>query len=178
MTAVGLSNIAVGLVRGFVVSGSASRSAAATGAGGRTPLVPLIAAALILLPGLLLAVALSLVLFIAVAGRRNVAVLGRLPGTRLYADTAQHPDATTTPGVLAVQPTEACSSATSTASASPSATRSHAPLLPREPSSWTSPAATASGSPSSTHSTSCERNWPGRTSPCTWLMSGHAPNRT
>ncbi|THA69358.1 STAS domain-containing protein [Streptomyces sp. A0642] len=165
MTAVGLSNIAVGLVRGFVVSGSASRSAAATGAGGRTPLVSLIAAALILLtgafltplftdlpepvlgaivivavrgfmrvgelrryaacdrrslwvaltaligvllfdllPGLLLAVALSLVLFIAAASRRDVAVLGRLPGTRLYADTAHHPDAATTPGVLAVRP--------------------------------------------------------------------------
>ncbi|WP_411108624.1 SulP family inorganic anion transporter [Streptomyces sp. c-19] len=165
MTAVGLSNIAVGLVRGFVVSGSASRSAAATGAGGRTPMVSLIAAGLILLtgafltplftdlpepvlgaivivavrgfmrvgelrryaaldrqslwvaltaligvllfdllPGLLLAVALSLVLFIAAASRRNVAVLGRLPGTRLYADTAQHPDAATTPGVLAVRP--------------------------------------------------------------------------
>ncbi|MEW1902115.1 SulP family inorganic anion transporter [Streptomyces sp. NPDC086147] len=165
MAAVGLSNIAVGLVRGFVVSGSASRSAAATGAGGRTPMVSLIAAGLILLtgafltplftdlpepvlgaivivavrgfmrtdelrryaaldrqslwvaltaligvllfdllPGLLLAVALSLVLFIAAAGRRDVAVLGRLPGTRLYADTAQHPDAATTPGVLAVRP--------------------------------------------------------------------------
>ncbi|MFJ4840817.1 SulP family inorganic anion transporter [Streptomyces sp. NPDC088746] len=165
MTAVGLSNIAVGLVRGFVVSGSASRSAAATGAGARTPMVSLIAAALILLtgafltplftdlpepvlgaivivavrgfmrvgelrryaahdrrslwvaltaligvllfdllPGLLLAVALSLVLFIAAASHRNVAVLGRLPGTRLYADTAQHPDAATIPGVLAVRP--------------------------------------------------------------------------
>ncbi|MFD5205717.1 SulP family inorganic anion transporter [Streptomyces anulatus] len=165
MAAVGLSNIAVGLVRGFVVSGSASRSAAATGAGGRTPMVSLIAAALILLtgafltplftdlpepvlgaivivavrsfmrvgelrryaaydrpslwvaltaligvllfdllPGLLLAVALSLVLFIAAASRRNVSVLGALPGTRLYADTAQHPDAATTPGVLAVRP--------------------------------------------------------------------------
>lgn len=165
MAAVGLSNIAVGLVRGFVVSGSASRSAAATAAGGRTPMVSLIAAGLILLtgafltplftdlpepvlgaivivavrgfmrvgelrryaaldrqslwvaltaligvlifdllPGLLLAVALSLVLFIAAASRRNVAVLGRLPGTHLYADTAQHPDAATTPGVLAVRP--------------------------------------------------------------------------
>ncbi|MFG3140250.1 SulP family inorganic anion transporter [Streptomyces sp. NPDC048211] len=165
MAAVGLSNIAAGLVRGFVVSGSASRSAAATGAGGRTPMVSLIAAALILLtgafltplftdlpepvlgaivimavrsfmrvgelrryaandrpglwvaltaligvllfdllPGLLLAVALSLVLFIAAASRRNVAVLGCLPGTRLYADTAQHPDAATTPGVLALRP--------------------------------------------------------------------------
>ncbi|MFD5208635.1 SulP family inorganic anion transporter [Streptomyces anulatus] len=165
MAAVGLSNIAVGLVRGFVVSGSASRSAAATGAGGRTPMVSLIAAGLILLtgafltplftdlpepvlgaivivavrgfmrvgelrryatldrqslwvaltalvgvllfdllPGLLLAVALSLVLFISAASRRHVAVVGRLPGTRLYADTAQHPDAATTAGVLAVRP--------------------------------------------------------------------------
>ncbi|MFF3260924.1 SulP family inorganic anion transporter [Streptomyces sp. NPDC002932] len=165
MAAVGLSNIAVGLVRGFVVSGSASRSAAAAGAGGRTPMVSLIAAGLILLtgafltplftdlpepvlgaivivavrgfmkvgelrryaaldrrslwvaltalfgvllfdllPGLLLAVALSLVLFIAAASRRNVAVLGRLPGTRLYVDTAENAEAATTPGVLTVRP--------------------------------------------------------------------------
>lgn len=165
MAAVGLSNIAVGLVRGFVVSGSASRSAAAAGAGGRTPMVSLIAAALILLtgafltplftdlpepvlgaivivavrgfmrtselrryaaadrrslwvaltaligvllfdllPGLLLAVALSLVMFIAAASRRNVAVLGRLPGTSQYADTAAHQDAAPTPGVLVVRP--------------------------------------------------------------------------
>ncbi|MER5764637.1 SulP family inorganic anion transporter [Streptomyces sp. NPDC002082] len=165
MAAVGLSNIAVGFVRGFVVSGSASRSAASAGAGGRTPVVSLIAAALILLtgafltplftdlpepvlgaivvvavrgfmktselrryaaadrrslwvaltaligvllfdllPGLLLAVALSLVMFIAAASRRNVAVLGRLPGSSLYADTAAHKDAAPTPGVLVVRP--------------------------------------------------------------------------
>lgn len=35
MIAVGASNIAVGFFRGFTVSGSASRSAAAEGAGGR-----------------------------------------------------------------------------------------------------------------------------------------------
>ncbi|AWZ03599.1 MULTISPECIES: SulP family inorganic anion transporter [unclassified Streptomyces] len=165
MAAVGLSNIAVGFVRGFVVSGSASRSAAAAGAGGRTPMVSVIAAALILLtgafltplftdlpepvlgaivivavrgflktselrryarldrpslwvaltallgvllfdllPGLLLAVALSLILFIAAASRRNLAVLGTLPGSTLYVDTAEHPDATTVPGVLVVRP--------------------------------------------------------------------------
>ncbi|MFB6523435.1 SulP family inorganic anion transporter [Streptomyces sp. NPDC056401] len=165
MAAVGLSNIAVGFVRGFVVSGSASRSAAAAGAGGRTPMVSLIAAALILLtgafltplftdlpepvlgaivivavrgfmrtselrryaaadrrslwvaltaligvllfdllPGLLLAVALSLVMFIAAASRRNVAVLGRLPGSSQYADTEAHQDAAATPGVLVVRP--------------------------------------------------------------------------
>lgn len=165
MAAVGLSNIAVGMFRGFVVSGSASRSAAAAGAGGRTPMVSLIAAGLILLtgafltplftdlpepvlgaivivavrgflrvgelrryfrldrrslwialtslfgvllfdllPGLLLAVALSLVLFVAAAGQRNVAVLGRLPGTRLYGDTATHADAVADPGVLVVRP--------------------------------------------------------------------------
>lgn len=168
MIAVGAANIAVGFVRGFAVSGSASRSAAAAGAGGRTPMVSLIAAALILLtgafltplftdlpeavlgaivivavrgflrvgelrryarldrsslwvaltalvgvllfdllPGLLLAVALSLVLFIAAAGRRHVAVLGRLPGTgprSLYGDTTLHPDAEPVPGVLVVRP--------------------------------------------------------------------------
>jgi high affinity sulfate transporter 1 len=165
MAAVGAANIAVGCVRGFVVSGSASRSAAAAGAGGRSPMVSLIATGLILLtgafltplftdlpepvlgaivivavrgflnvgelrryaaldrssllvaltalfgvllfdllPGLLLAVGLSLVLFIARAGERNLAVLGRLPGTTLYVDTALHDTAATTPGVLAVRP--------------------------------------------------------------------------
>ncbi|MET9772613.1 sodium-independent anion transporter [Streptomyces sp. NPDC006415] len=48
--------------------------------------------------------ALSLVLFIARAGDINLAVLGRLPTTTLFVDTALHPQATTTPGVLAVRP--------------------------------------------------------------------------
>lgn len=165
MKAVGAANIAVGLVRGFVVSGSASRSAAAVGAGARTPMTSLIAAALVLvtgafltplftdlpepvlgaivivavrgflkvgelrryaaydkpslwvaltalfgvlffdlLPGLLLAVGLSLALFIAGASKRHVAVIGRLPGTDVYADTALHRQAMVTPGVLAVRP--------------------------------------------------------------------------
>ncbi|GGY66981.1 hypothetical protein GCM10010385_15500 [Streptomyces geysiriensis] len=69
-----------------------------------------------LLPGLLLAVALSLVLFIAAASRRHVAVLGRLPGSGardgrpgdgrvlLYGDTDMHADAEPVPGVLVVRP--------------------------------------------------------------------------
>ncbi|MEU2823135.1 SulP family inorganic anion transporter [Streptomyces bacillaris] len=165
MIAVGAANIAVGFVRGFAVSGSASRSAAAAGAGGRSPMVSLIAAGLILLtgafltplftdlpepvlgaivivavrgflkvselrryaardrnslwialtallgvllfdllPGLLLAVALSLALFIARAGDIHLAVLGRLPTTTLFVDTGLHHEAATTPGVLAVRP--------------------------------------------------------------------------
>jgi SulP family sulfate permease len=165
MAAVGVANIAVGLFRGFTVSGSASRSAAATKAGARSRLTSVIAAGLILLtgafltplftdlpepvlgaivivavrgflstaelrryaaadraslwvaltalvgvllfdllPGLLLAVALSLVLFIAAASTTHLSVLGRLPGSRRYGDTEQHPDATTVHGVLAVRP--------------------------------------------------------------------------
>lgn len=165
MVAVGAANIAVGFVRGFTVSGSASRSAAAEAAGSRSRMTSLVAAALILvtgafltplftdlpepvlgaivivavrsflrvaelrryarrdrsslwvaltallgvlvfdlLPGLLLAVGLSLLLFIAAASTPNVAVLGRLPGSRLYGDTAQHPTATTVPGVLVLRP--------------------------------------------------------------------------
>lgn len=165
MIAVGASNIAVGFVRGFTVSGSASRSAAAEGAGARSPMASLIAAVLILitgafltplftdlpepvlgaivivavrgflkvgelrryarldraalwvaltalfgvllfdlLPGLLLAVALSLVLFVAAASTPRLSVLGLLPGSPLYGDTAQHPGAVTTPGVLVVRP--------------------------------------------------------------------------
>jgi len=165
MIAVGVSNIGVGLFRGFVVSGSASRTAAAKGAGAATPMVSLIAAVLVLvtgafltplftdlpepvlgaivivavrgflrtselrryarhdrpslwvaltavtgvlvfdlLPGLLLAVVLSLALFVAAASRPAVAVLGRLPGTRRYADTADAPQARQLPGVLVVRP--------------------------------------------------------------------------
>ncbi|MFJ6572271.1 SulP family inorganic anion transporter [Streptomyces sp. NPDC091292] len=186
MAAVGAANICVGLFRGFTVSGSASRSAAAEAAGARSRLASLIAAVLILLtgafltplftdlpepvlgaivivavrgflstdqlrryaradsasmwvaltalfgvllfdllPGLLLAVALSLVLFIASASTIRVAVLGRLPGSRpngktsglygetsglygetsgLYGETSRHPDAITTPGVLVARP--------------------------------------------------------------------------
>ncbi|MEV6506157.1 SulP family inorganic anion transporter [Streptomyces sp. NPDC051642] len=165
MISVGASNVAVGFFRGFTVSGSASRSAAAEGAGGRSPMVSVIAAVLILvtgafltplftdlpepvlgaivivavrdflkvgelrryarldrpslwvaltaligvllfdlLPGLLLAVALSLALFIAAAGRPRLAVLGHLPGTHLYGDTDEHDDARVTPGVLVTRP--------------------------------------------------------------------------
>ncbi|MGW1315336.1 SulP family inorganic anion transporter [Streptomyces sp. NPDC002426] len=165
MAAVGVANIAVGLFRGFTVSGSASRSAAATAAGARSRMTSLIAAGLILLtgafltplftalpepvlgaivivavrgflsttelrryaaadrasmwvaltallgvllfdllPGLLLAVALSLVLFIAASSTTHVSVLGRLPGSRRYGDVSQHPGAITAPGVLAVRP--------------------------------------------------------------------------
>ncbi|MEW1567923.1 SulP family inorganic anion transporter [Streptomyces sp. NPDC093509] len=165
MAAVGAANIAVGLVRGFTVSGSASRSAAAEAAGARSQLTSLVAAALILvtgafltplftdlpepvlgaivimavrsflrtaelrryahldraslwvaltalagvllfdlLPGLLIAVTLSLLLFIAAAGTLNLAVLGRLPGSPLYGDTSQHPGTATVPGVLLLRP--------------------------------------------------------------------------
>lgn len=165
MVAVGASNIAVGFVRGFTVSGSASRSAAAAGAGATSPMASLIAGALVLvtgafltplftdlpepvlgaivivavrsflkvselrryarldraslwvaltalvgvllfdlLPGLLLAVALSLVLFIAAASTPRLSVLGLLPGSPLYGDTAEHPGAATTPGVLLLRP--------------------------------------------------------------------------
>ncbi|MFI6655977.1 SulP family inorganic anion transporter [Streptomyces sp. NPDC050523] len=51
MVAVGAVNLAVGFFRGFVVSGSASRSAAAEGAGGRSPMVSLVAAVLVLFTG-------------------------------------------------------------------------------------------------------------------------------
>jgi MFS superfamily sulfate permease-like transporter len=165
MAAVGASNIAVGLFRGFTVSGSASRSAAAEAAGARTRLTSLIAAGLILLtgafltplftdlpepvlgaiviiavrgflsttemrryakadhaslwvaltalfgvllfdllPGLLLAVALSLLLFIAAASTTRLSVLGKIPGSPLYGDTARNPGATTVPGVLVARP--------------------------------------------------------------------------
>ncbi|MEY9874572.1 SulP family sulfate permease [Streptacidiphilus sp. MAP12-33] len=165
MTAMGAANAAVGLFRGFAVSGSASRSAAAESAGGSSPMVSAVAAVLVLvtgafltplftdlpepvlgaivvvavrgflnvaelrrywerdrpsfavamtallgvlvfdlLPGLLLAVLLSLLLFIAAASRPKVSVLGHLPGTTVYADAGEHTAAVTTPGLLVARP--------------------------------------------------------------------------
>jgi sulfate permease, SulP family len=57
-----------------------------------------------LLPGLLIAVALSLVWFIGAASRIRLAVLGRLPDDRGYADVLDHPGAATVPGLLLVRP--------------------------------------------------------------------------
>ncbi|MEU8138079.1 SulP family inorganic anion transporter [Streptodolium elevatio] len=165
MAAMGAANVAAGVFKGFVVSGSASRSAAAEASGGSSPMVSTVAAALILvtgafltplftdlpepvlgaivvvavrsflkvselrrywrrdrpnfavaatalvgvlvfdlLPGLLIAVALSLVLFIANASRPRTAVLGKIPGTDRYGDIEDQPGATTVPGLLLVRP--------------------------------------------------------------------------
>lgn len=165
MVAVGAVNLAVGFFRGFAVSGSASRSAAAEGAGGRSPVVSLVAAALVLftgafltslftplpeavlgaivivavkgflrvgemrryathdrpslwialtaligvlvfdlLPGLLLAVLMSLLLFIAYSSAPRVAVLGLLPGTGVWGDLQEHPRAVAAPGILVARP--------------------------------------------------------------------------
>ena len=165
MIAVGSANLAVGFFLGFVVSGSASRSAAAEGAGGRSPMVSLTAAILVLLtgafltslftplpeavlgaivimavrgflrvgelrryarydrpslwvamtalagvlvidllPGLLLAVVVSLVLFIAYASTPRLARLGRLPGTDVWGDLREHRDAVPHPGILVLRP--------------------------------------------------------------------------
>ncbi|MEV7287072.1 SulP family inorganic anion transporter [Streptomyces sp. NPDC093252] len=165
MAATGAANLAAGLFKGFAVSGSASRTAAAEASGGTSQLVSVIAAALILvtgafltpvftdlpeavlgaivvvavrgflrvgelrrywrldraglaiavtalvgvlvfdlLPGLLLAAALSLILFIAYSSRPRIAVLGHLPATSTWGSVEDQPDAVTTPGVLVVRP--------------------------------------------------------------------------
>ncbi|MFJ9007617.1 SulP family inorganic anion transporter [Streptomyces canus] len=161
----GAVNLAVGFFRGFAVSGSASRSAAAEGAGGRSPMVSLVAAALVLftgafltslftplpeavlgaivivavkgflrvgeirryathdrpslwvaltaligvlvfdlLPGLMLAVLMSLLLFIAYSSTPRVAVLGLLTGTGVWGDLQEHPRAVAAPGILVARP--------------------------------------------------------------------------
>ena len=56
-----------------------------------------------LLPGLLIAVGLSLVWFIGAACRPRLAVLGQLGGGR-YGDLLDHPEAATVPGLLLVRP--------------------------------------------------------------------------
>ncbi|WP_194922667.1 SulP family inorganic anion transporter [Catenulispora pinisilvae] len=165
MTAMGAANAAVGVFRGFAVSGSASRSAAAEASGAKTPMASLVAAVVVLitgafltplftdlpepvlgaivivavrgflkvgemrrywrldrlsfaiaatalagvllfdlLPGLVIAVGLSLLLFIGYASRPRVAPLGRIPATDVFGDTALHPGAETVPGLLIVRP--------------------------------------------------------------------------
>jgi sulfate permease, SulP family len=165
MIAMGASNAFVGLFRGFAVSGSASRSAAAKAAGGATPMVSVIAAIIVvltgafltplftdlpeavlgaivvvairsffnvaelrrywksdrrsfavaitalagvmatdLLPGLLLAVVLSLLMFIAAAGRPRVAPLGRVADTDVFGDLDEREGAVPVPGMAVARP--------------------------------------------------------------------------
>lgn len=58
------------------------------------------------LPGMLLAVTLSLLLAIRRFAQPLVAELGLLPGTRDYLDRKLHPDATEQPGILIMRPEE------------------------------------------------------------------------
>jgi len=51
MTALGTANAAAGLVRGFALSGSASKSAAAEASGAATPMTSLLAALVVLITG-------------------------------------------------------------------------------------------------------------------------------
>ncbi len=53
-----------------------------------------------MLVGILVAVGLSLLQVVLRAASPHDAILGRLPGTDTYRDTADHPDAQTTPGLL------------------------------------------------------------------------------
>lgn len=53
--------------------------------------------------GILAGVGASLFWFVARRTRPHFAVLGRLPGTTVFRNVAHHPDAETTPGVLAVR---------------------------------------------------------------------------
>ncbi len=55
------------------------------------------------LPGLLFAVGLSFALLIYRTSRPHVAVLGRFPGERTYADLTLHPENETIPGLLVVR---------------------------------------------------------------------------
>ncbi len=53
-----------------------------------------------ILKGVLLAAIVSLLMLITAAARPNVAVLGRIPGSRRFSDIARHPDNEAIPGVL------------------------------------------------------------------------------
>ncbi len=57
-----------------------------------------------LLRGVLIGGIISLVLLIHRASRPNVALLGRIPGTKRFSDLQRHPDNETVPGVLIFRP--------------------------------------------------------------------------
>ncbi len=161
LVGLGLANLAAGLVQGFPVSGSASRTPVAASAGARTQLTGLVGALVIVVllvagPGLVRAVptsvlaavvlaaalgifdlaafrtflrvrrsdfVLAVAAFVAVAAlgvlrgvavavalslldvvrrvwRPHDAVLGRVPGVKGYHDVTRHPDARQVPGLL------------------------------------------------------------------------------
>jgi high affinity sulfate transporter 1 len=90
IVALGASNLAAGISSGFVQSGGASQTLAAERAGGKTQLVSLIAAALILLTGLFLApffedlpqATLAAIVIVAIAGFYRVDELRRFARLR------------------------------------------------------------------------------------------------
>ena len=164
MVAIGVANASTGLLGGFPVSASASRTPVAADAGARTQLTGIVGAVLIVvfilvapgltaylpssalaaivivaaaglidlrallwllrvnpveallsasafvgvalvgvLPGIAIAVGLSLVAFVNQAWRPYRAELGRIPGVRGYHDMSRHPDAARLPGIVIVR---------------------------------------------------------------------------
>jgi sulfate permease, SulP family len=90
LTAMGASNVVAGFSSGFVQSGGASQTAAADGAGGRSPLAAVICAGLLLLTGAFLAplfetlpqATLAAIVIVAVSGFYDVAELRRFAAIR------------------------------------------------------------------------------------------------
>jgi MFS superfamily sulfate permease-like transporter len=67
----------------------------------RISLVALVGVLLLgILKGVLLAAIASLLMLIAAVARPNIAILGRIPGTRRYSDMERHPDNESVLGVL------------------------------------------------------------------------------
>jgi len=164
LIALGVANIGAGLLRGFAVGGSLSKTTVNNEAGAQTQLSGTIAALLVVvtslfltplfanvpeatlgaiviaavwglfdvgelrrfyrmsregfafaltallgelvfnvLPGLLVAVGLSFIVLVYRSSRPHLAVLGRFPGERTYADLTMHPENETIPGLLLVR---------------------------------------------------------------------------
>jgi SulP family sulfate permease len=114
---IGAANVGAGLVTGFPVNGSQSRSFVVQSSGAKSQVSSLWASGFVVLTlvflawvfeylpsaalaGIIIAVALSLALVLQRAAAPSTAVLGRLPGTDTYRDVADHPDAELTPGLF------------------------------------------------------------------------------
>jgi MFS superfamily sulfate permease-like transporter len=105
--ALGLSNLAAGLGRGFPVSGGMSQSLVNETAGARTPASGLVATLILVVVALFLTGLLRnlpqpvlAAIVLRRASRPRTTELGRVPGTTYFADLVRHPDNERIPDVF------------------------------------------------------------------------------
>jgi sulfate permease, SulP family len=108
LLALGAANVGAGLLRGFPISSSGSRTALALASGARSQVYSLVALAAVvtillaadILYGVLLAIGLSVAEMLHRVARPHDGVLGLVPGLAGMHDVDDYPHATTVPGLV------------------------------------------------------------------------------